>query len=598
MRSGGMGASIALTALGMGLLASAVLAATAPPADLLDHAALQQNVQEIKAGAYRATLSRYASALREHPRVSLAVARCRFIDGYTEENYGEWVESAPEDLQQCIQDLQQHWPDAPLARLFLFEQLWGAEAIEQGEALLPVAERWPKPLRRKLLAKLAQHYASDQQSGRAGGLALQAAQLGDVESVPRGVEHLLAQADQEGATELLRNSAIPDSEWQAGLRLQAAMQLDDPRVARRELQRHLDDHIDIAPAIVARIHLKVGEREQAIAALKDSKGGYEELRQLRFDIALAGADLDAALAEIQIDDSDDFPGLLQRFALLAHHSPQSLVRGAMLSAALLMLLILLALALAPGLLLVPVHYRGLLRRLRGRTALPLFATLGLRHAWVGAAVALCVPLIVALWLEPDSLAVLFSSDALPAARATFRIALWGTLCSLLLLSPWMVRLGRGGWLGDIPLRRQLRWAVLAWLLLFALGLLKRGWQYLQIIDPRGLHEQFIDQLVNGGSQHFGIPLAFLLLAMLIPLLEEFLFRGLLLGGMTQHIGFASANVLQALLFALAHDNWPRFPFYLGMGLLAGLLVKKSRGLGAPFALHAINNGLAFFVLLR
>ncbi|HJU40791.1 MAG TPA: CPBP family intramembrane glutamic endopeptidase, partial [Tahibacter sp.] len=81
-----------------------------------------------------------------------------------------------------------------------------------------------------------------------------------------------------------------------------------------------------------------------------------------------------------------------------------------------------------------------------------------------------------------------------------------------------------------------------------------------------------------------------------PLVEELVFRGFLLGGLSRHVGFATANVVQASVFAAFHADPPRLPFYFTLGLLAGWLVRRSGGLAPALALHALNNAL--FVTLR
>ena len=107
-----------------------------------------------------------------------------------------------------------------------------------------------------------------------------------------------------------------------------------------------------------------------------------------------------------------------------------------------------------------------------------------------------------------------------------------------------------------------------------------------------------DKLINGGTTWFGVMLSFATIAILAPIIEELMFRGLMLGGMARHVSFGWANLIQAVVFALVHDDSPRFVFYLTMGLLAGALVKKTRSLLPAIALHALNNTVAFLLMHR
>ena len=74
----------------------------------------------------------------------------------------------------------------------------------------------------------------------------------------------------------------------------------------------------------------------------------------------------------------------------------------------------------------------------------------------------------------------------------------------------------------------------------------------------------IDSLVGGGLQTYGLAATLLLVAGLVPVFEETVFRGFLLGGLTRHISFGWANLAQATLFAAIHDDLPRFPFYFAL----------------------------------
>lgn len=83
---------------------------------------------------------------------------------------------------------------------------------------------------------------------------------------------------------------------------------------------------------------------------------------------------------------------------------------------------------------------------------------------------------------------------------------------------------------------------------------------------------------------------FLLAAVLAPLCEETLFRGLLANAMPRPFPFF-APLAVALLFALAHRGTPlRSALF---SLAASALCAKSRGLAAPILMHAAANGLYY-----
>jgi len=109
----------------------------------------------------------------------------------------------------------------------------------------------------------------------------------------------------------------------------------------------------------------------------------------------------------------------------------------------------------------------------------------------------------------------------------------------------------------------------------------------------GLLEQSILALI----EHYGSFVAFLSVVIVAPIIEEIQFRGIILGSASRYIPFWAANVLQATLFGLIHENMSLFPFYFCFGLIAGFMRKKTDGYLAPIVFHLVNNLLAFFALL-
>jgi membrane protease YdiL (CAAX protease family) len=108
----------------------------------------------------------------------------------------------------------------------------------------------------------------------------------------------------------------------------------------------------------------------------------------------------------------------------------------------------------------------------------------------------------------------------------------------------------------------------------------------------------IEQNIIALKDSYGLLVTFLLVAGLVPVYEEVIFRGIVLNASQKYMLFVGANVVQALFFALIHDNFAWFPFYFAFGMTAGYLRSKSGGLGAGIAFHATNNAIALLALLR
>lgn len=88
---------------------------------------------------------------------------------------------------------------------------------------------------------------------------------------------------------------------------------------------------------------------------------------------------------------------------------------------------------------------------------------------------------------------------------------------------------------------------------------------------------------------YGFFTAFILVAIVVPVYEEIIFRGVILGSVEKYIGFTSANVIQAILFALVHDSIQLFPFFFVFALITGYFVKKTGGLLTGIFFHGVHN---------
>lgn len=552
-------------------------------------------VQQSKLAAYRQALSRYDAAVKAAPAdPAVAVARCEFMARFTDSESGDYIESSSDDQASCDEALAKTWSKAPAALLYAFEQDWSDEAKKQGETLLEDAAYWPPELRRRLASRLATLYDGVNNT-RAGELALMAATLGDGDQVPDAVRHLAKRGKTDQAIALLRDAKPAEYGWDASRRVEAALKLEDRQAALRELQRYDGRGVEIKSVIAADAELRAGRISDAQMRLRSEKGDSAELRAARFRVAMAAKDWRAAGAEVKISDWDDFASNVGRFAVLATTAPSTLLSGPMLLVLLILLITAAVLAAAPAIVVLPVHYRGLVRRLKGKSPSRLFDSVGLRHAWLAIAVFLIMPIAALGIVEPQSLGEMLSAGTLPKSQALFRMMFWSTLAGMLVLSPLVYRFAREGGFGDARVLKAWWRVLLAWAGVMCVAVSIAAWHRFMGNDTQTAQVEMVNSLINGGRTGWETLLAFVLVAVLVPVFEEFVFRGLILGGMARHISFGWSNVLQALLFAVAHDDAPRFPFYLAVGLLEGWLVKSTRALSPAIALHMLLNAFAFVI---
>lgn len=92
-------------------------------------------------------------------------------------------------------------------------------------------------------------------------------------------------------------------------------------------------------------------------------------------------------------------------------------------------------------------------------------------------------------------------------------------------------------------------------------------------------------------------IAWLAVAVLIPMIEEILFRGLLYGAFEKRWGVKGAMLGSSFLFACVHLQIVGFLYLFCIGLVLSWARWQSRSLGLPVAIHSLNNAVAMLALM-
>ncbi|KGQ20514.1 Abortive infection protein [Lysobacter dokdonensis DS-58] len=390
------------------------------------------------------------------------------------------------------------------------------------------------------------------------------------------------------------------TQWPPAMRarlLAKLAELDDAKAQRYALDAvRLDANAPVDDATLARAWLDAGDPAKAEQALEGVEATWGPYGELRFDLAIARKDWTAAVAMIDVRDVSDIYPSLQRFGRLAVAAPSTLAQGQMPVLLFMVLAMGAGLAALPVLLLLPVHYRGLVRRLQHRTAQAPLPRVTLWHAWYGAAVALAVPSMLMVFVAPQMLGD--TEGATRMGPGVFALMLWSTCVSLLAMVPVLGVFGKRGLLGDGALwRASWRRIVVYWLALIAIVFALNALFTLTGMDTTTEQTRMVAALAEQAKGASGVLLTLGIVALLGPVFEELVFRGLLLNGMARHLDFRWANGIQALLFACMHADPPRFVFYFAMGLFGGWLVRRTGSLAPAIALHVLNNAWAMGLMV-
>jgi membrane protease YdiL (CAAX protease family) len=532
-------------------------------------------------------LARFERRVAEAPDdAGAAVERCRFLalafyDLDTETNARE------EEHAACVAELEERFANDPDVRVALIEDLGGG-ATEAAETFLADPPESTEP---RHLAAVHAHLAGmlfedDVGVGHHAEEAMKLDPSRDLRvEVARG---LIATGDSDGARALLLTGLFDTTETsrleQKASLLTELGAFDDAVAAFREAERREGEpsqHEDLPRALAG-----AGDLEGARAAWAALDGRWlrEETRRARFQFELAHGDEKSASAayEALIEDDElvDIFGQ-DRFALFLAHptapwKPDHLFGFGALAG------VLFTIALVPGLWILPVAWAGLGRRRRADTT-PSRAGFGLRHAWLVSALYLVVEVLAFGIYVGAGENFGEATGGESYARYGVASAIAGLAAVLLVVRARLFGLlGPGAW----SARRTLLSGAAAAAAVM-LGLAAVEWATsVETADPATV------ELVQAINEHYGVGVSLLVLALLVPLVEEIIFRGVLLAAFTRYLGPRWANLAQATLFGIAHFHPVVTPWAFVIGLMAGGMTRRAGTLRPAVWMHVVVNAAA------
>jgi membrane protease YdiL (CAAX protease family) len=565
---------------------------------------LVERVTRAQADQYGVIVAEYDEYVAAHPDDVVArIEKCRFIREFSDsEDFP--IEAAADDAERCDEALRvAAFDNDGRVQLYLLDRMYGEALVTQAEKLLPESYPWPQPLRARLYEKLADGHRTKNPDLAASELA-NAVQLDPLSSRRVQVaQHLAKFGATQRALQLIR--ATPSAAWVHLPVYQAAsllIELGVPAEAAQLLRAHpasADSQnstflLAHALALAGEISAARDVYSNALAPgdLKWGQRWLTEYFQFELDHGTR-KQAEGAYGRLRESGADSDPWGRFRLALsLRHPGAAWTLRDARGVVKLLVLLAILA--LIPALVVGPVHYRSLAKRLRGLMPEP--GSWGLRSLWYVLAVVLIVPTLAAYVSAYDIFATLASrftynhSASGNGVAALGKMLIWQSIVMALSAVPLLWRVDREFFLGKASIRATFGWTLLAlvvWSAATTLGSVLQVHRHLAALGD--LTTQAL-QSIQGA---YGYWAALALVAIFIPAIEEVLFRGVILQSLSRYISFRWAAVLQAALFAGMHETTQALPYVFLLGLLAAWLVHRTGGLLAPMLLHGINNAVVF-----
>lgn len=112
-----------------------------------------------------------------------------------------------------------------------------------------------------------------------------------------------------------------------------------------------------------------------------------------------------------------------------------------------------------------------------------------------------------------------------------------------------------------------------------------------------VNKNFADGFVLEANGTADVGISIVSACIVAPIVEEILFRGIIIKDLLDYVSFRTANILQAIVFALLHVGVLQMISSFMFGYFQGLLVQKYKSIGVTIILHIMYNSVAIFALL-
>lgn len=98
-----------------------------------------------------------------------------------------------------------------------------------------------------------------------------------------------------------------------------------------------------------------------------------------------------------------------------------------------------------------------------------------------------------------------------------------------------------------------------------------------------------------GKDTYSLIASGIIIVIIAPILEEMLFRGVILRTLSDKWGIVTGSLISAFLFSLMHMPWQSIiPIFI-LALIINSLVIKSKSIWPAISFHILNNAIAFTV---
>lgn len=580
----------------------------------LDHTIFISQIQECQDNSFHDILILYDEFISRNPLdITARIEKCKFIQNALYDYYEEY-NPYQELFDSCANSLLQDFPDNPDVLVFHAEYKWDEEL----ESVLEMAQKsmdskpsiWSPAKAAVIFFERAKSYYEESNFRAALSDVSYAIELDPkYENTIEYIQILIESERTEQAKSLLLDKSNDD----IFILHKKAMYLDELEEYSDALDMYLymnsiDSNYYNFNEEIANLYTLLGDYENARVYLKADIEDYwdaqsAKYRLLKHDIKYQNADS----AFISYNDFRDFgfnadPIGIIRLNLFFNHPllPWKWrdIPGLLLSLAIMLILIIL-----PFIWILPIYTIGhkwkIIERYRDEELI-----WGLKSFWFVSAVFLVASFIMLIFI-PDYIYSLINtseySESIDQSDSSLALMVFFSIMAILGIAM----------LYKIPLK------VLSsnkWKIGNAIGIaIAAFWGYkiitgLYIKIGASIFDVSIEEIatftniilvsksdIMAFSAHYGAPLTYLFVAILIPIYEEIIFRGVILESSKRYVNFQWANVIQAAFFGLVHESLFLFPVFFVFAILTGLINRKAGGLLPGIVFHIANNLLALTI---
>ncbi|MEL6559394.1 MAG: type II CAAX endopeptidase family protein [Bacteroidota bacterium] len=566
-----------------------------------------------KDSIYQQILDELDAHISRFPQdANVRISRCEVIEKAYYDYYEEY-NPKEEEFEICLDQLMEDFPDHQAVLLFKLDRVYGETAIEFANEVIDKIkssdENWDDRHISRFYAKLAQNYRYSDETRLSIKYALKAQELNDTLdlSVVLANSYLELKKNSEAESALLEKLDTTQDSWILKSKANLLLKAGNAKKALEIYDQVMKDTtVWINDEMLADIFLKNDLAEKArVFYLKNIESSYnkdnalQKLYQFDYEYSVA----DTVLSSYnKLMDQGVGQDLFGKYRLqMMMKKPLSGWGFSDLLKLLIVLLTIAVLFILPYLWILPLYYLSHKYFSKQKTLSLKDANWGLKEFWLVSSAILILQFIYLFIFGYTDLLGIFNDNiyseetevvsAQEASGTTFYFLAMAVIVTVFVIKEKRFYIETGSW----SLGKCLGIGIgSAFALKIIHGILVKIGLF-PTLDFSG--EATIVDSIRSINEYYGPSLGFLLVVVLVPVYEEYLFRAIALTAMEKRVGYIFANISQSVMFALMHEDFSIFFFYVAFGMLAGSLVRRSESVLPGIIFHSTNNAMAFISIL-